>query len=102
MTQVTEDAGDPSKRHRGGQSMGMISVFGKTYRIILVNPGTYDAVRLLDDVRVGSFADGPALSVDSSARSAGDETLLRQIARAAKHAAKMRWTSKAWTLLAVA
>lgn len=70
--------------------MGMISVFGKTYRIMLVNAGLYDAVRLLDDVRVGSFADGPRLSVHSSA---GDETLLRQIARVAKQAAKTRWTS---------
>jgi hypothetical protein len=66
----------------------MISVWGRTYRIVSAGSGTYDAIRLLDDVLVGSFGDGPSFRVNSP--TAG-EALLRQIAETAIRLAKTRW-----------
>ncbi len=69
----------------------MISISGKTYRIVSVGPGTYDAVRLLDDVRVGSFGDGSRACVSSLL---GGDALIHQIAQAAMRAAKTLWKPK--------
>ena len=65
----------------------MISVSGRTYRIVPMSPGTYDAVRLLDDVRMGSFGGSP-LFVSSAI---GGEALLREIAGTAIRSAKTHW-----------
>lgn len=74
--------------------MSMIQVSGRTYRIHCVAPGTYDAVRLLDDVRIGSFGGGPSLRLDAPVGAdAGPESLLRQIAQTAIRLAKTRWTA---------
>jgi hypothetical protein len=70
----------------------MISVWGRTYRIECVSPGTYDAVRLLDDARVGSFGDGARFCLNSLI---GGEALLREIAQTAIRGAKTRWTMRA-------
>jgi hypothetical protein len=68
----------------------MISVWGRTYRIVCVSPGTYDAVRLLDDARVGSFGDGARFYLNSLF---GCEALLREIAQTAIRAAKTPWAA---------
>jgi hypothetical protein len=72
--------------------MSMVSVSGLTYRIIPVEGGGYEAVRLLDDVRIGSFRSLPALDVTSAI---GGSKLLRRIAQAAIQRAQTRWTRKA-------
>jgi len=69
----------------------MISVSGKTYRIVSLSKGTYDAVRLLDDVRIGSFGLAPSCPVSSAI---GGEALLRQIAEIAMRSAKTHWTRR--------
>jgi hypothetical protein len=69
----------------------MISVLGKTYRIVSRSKGTYDAVRLLDDVRIGTFGFAPSCPVSSAI---GGETLLRQIAEIAMRSGKTRWTPR--------
>lgn len=69
----------------------MISVWGKTYRIVCVSPGNYDAVRLLDDVRVGSFRDGPRFCLSSPG---GEDALIREIAQTAIRGAKTPWTAR--------
>ena len=66
----------------------MIQVSGMTYRIVHVNGDRYDAVRLLDDVHIGSFDGGPPLRLDCTTVS---EALLRQVARAAIRGARTRW-----------
>ena len=63
----------------------MISVSGRTYRIVSLSKGTYDAVRLLDDVRIGTFGLTPSCPVNSVI---GGEVLLRQIAETAMRSAK--------------
>jgi len=67
----------------------MVSVWGKTYRIESVTGGTYDAVRLLDDARIGSFGGAPLFSLNWPV---GGEALIRQIAQTAIRAAKTLWT----------
>jgi hypothetical protein len=66
----------------------MVQVSGNTYRIVCTKRGTYDAVRVLDDVRIGSFGDGPPLRLDSPLSS---QPLLRQIAHTAIRSAKTSW-----------
>ena len=74
--------------------MSMVQVFGTTYRIHCVAPGTYDAVRLLDDVRMGSFSGGRPLQLDSPVGAdAGTESLLRQIAQTAIRMARTHWAT---------
>jgi hypothetical protein len=64
----------------------MISVRGRTYRIVPVGSGVYDAIRLLDDTRIGSFGGGSS--------PVGDDGLLRQIAETALRSAKTHWTPR--------
>ena len=44
---------------------GMVLVAGTTYRIEQLGPGNYQAVRIVDDARVGTFQSQPQLSVTS-------------------------------------
>jgi hypothetical protein len=69
--------------------MSMVLVSGLTYRIVPVENGAYDAVRVLDDVRMGSFSSRPRLDVISMI---GGVPLLRRIAQAAIRRAQTRWT----------
>jgi len=69
----------------------MISVSGKTYRIVSLGKGAYDAVRLLDDLRIGTFGHAPSSPVNSAI---GGESLLRQIAETAMRSAKTHWTPR--------
>ncbi len=68
----------------------MVQVSGMTYRIVALANGSYDAVRVLDDVPMGSFRDGGSLRVVS--RIGCDAPLLRRIAQTAMRGARTRWT----------
>jgi hypothetical protein len=68
----------------------MVLVSGLTYRIVPAEAGGYDAVRLLDDVRMGSFTSHPPLAVTSTT---GGDALMRRIAQAAIRRAQTRWTT---------
>lgn len=70
---------------------GMVQVEGKTYRIVRVTPGKYEAVRLSDDQRVGTFSsEAPA----RFAPEACDERLLREIAHVALRQARTSWAGR--------
>jgi hypothetical protein len=70
---------------------GMVQVVGKTYRIVRLAPGHYEAVRLLDDVKVGTFRSFPQLEILSAHI---EEDILREIARAAIQGAKTSWIGR--------
>lgn len=70
---------------------GMVQVAGVTYRIVRVSRGLYDVVRILDDVRVGTFRNGPRVQVTALAIEDG---LMREIARAAIQGAKTSWVGR--------
>jgi hypothetical protein len=71
---------------------GMVQLSGVTYRIARLDRGVYEVVRLLDDVRVGTFVQsGPGLDVFPE----GIELhLLREIARTAIQKAKTSWVGR--------
>ena len=74
---------------------GMVLVEGKTYRIARVSSGVYDITRILDDALVGTFQVGPPLVV---LKAHGiDESLVRDIGRAAVQAAKTSWMVRVTT-----
>jgi len=67
---------------------GMVQVFGTTYRIVRLEPRTYEAVRISDDFQVGTFKAGPRLEISTSAI---EPNLMREIARVAIQKAKTSW-----------
>ena len=67
---------------------GMVQVAGTTYRIVRIEPRVYDAVRIADDFKVGTFRAGPRLEID---RSEIEPNLMREIARVAIQKAKTSW-----------
>ena len=70
---------------------GMVQVEGNTYRIVRVTAGKYEAVRLSDDQRVGTFSSqAPA----QFAPEACDERLLREIAHVALRQARTSWARR--------
>jgi hypothetical protein len=69
-------------------SMGMVHVMGSTYRIARVTPGLYEAVRVKDDVRVGTFSSRPPMRLSVEAC---ELQLLAEIAHAAFRQAKTSW-----------
>ncbi len=71
---------------------GMVLVAGTTYRITRVAPGVYDVTHILDDERVGRFQAGPPLEVVEA--HSIQESLLREIGRAAVQAAKTSWMGR--------
>jgi hypothetical protein len=71
---------------------GMVQVAGVTYRIVRIERGTYDVVRILDDARVGQFRTIPRVEV-TSASGAPDETLA-EIAKAAVKWGKTSWVGR--------
>ena len=70
---------------------GMVQVHSVTYRIVRVRTGHYDVVRLLDDVRIGTFT----LGIQREAIIEGDAPeLIRQIARAALQGGRTTWAPR--------
>jgi hypothetical protein len=66
---------------------GMVLVSGRTYRIVRVTAGVYEAVRLIDDKRMGTFSSTSPRRLAE----AWDEQLLGQIAQAALRQARTSW-----------
>jgi hypothetical protein len=71
---------------------GMVSVAGKSYRIVRIGTGHYAVVRILDDRQVGSFRTTPRLAVLAEHIEAN---LLDTIARVAVQLAKTSWIGQA-------
>ena len=68
---------------------GMVQVAGTTFRIVRIERGHYDVVRIHDDARVGSFWSEPAFAVSGS-----DDALLREVARSAIQGGKTTWVGR--------
>jgi hypothetical protein len=66
----------------------MVQISGKTYRIMKVSSHGYEVIRILDDMRIGSFDVTPRLQVrpDGVPRE-----LLYEIALTALKEAKLSW-----------
>lgn len=73
------------------QVKGMVQVAGVTYRIVRIERGVYDVVRILDDQRVGQFRTIPRVEV--TAASAPDDTMA-EIAKAAVKWGKTSWVGR--------
>jgi hypothetical protein len=73
---------------------GMVLVGGRTYRIVRLEPGQYEVVRILDDARVGTFSTQPKLLVTSHTI---ELTLMTQIARSALMGGKLSWMGRLFT-----
>ena len=67
---------------------GMVSLGGNTYRIERIDIGHYAAIRLSDDLRVGTFWTGNPTRVNAERV---EEDLLYAIARTAIMNAKTSW-----------
>ena len=70
---------------------GMVQVAGTTYRIVRVQRGQYNVVRILDDVPVGRFSNGPTVQIDTTGI---DVALMREIVRVAIQGAKTSWVGR--------
>ncbi len=73
------------------QVKGMVQVAGVTYRIVRIERGMYDVVRILDDQRVGQFRTIPRVEV--TAATAPAETMA-EIAKAAVKWGKTSWVGR--------
>ncbi len=71
---------------------GMVESHGHTYRIMKVNPRSYEVFRILDDAKVGSFETAPRLEVRPSCVT---REVLFQIAMTALKQAKISWRDTA-------
>ncbi len=69
---------------------GMVQVAGTTFRIVRIKRGHYDVVRILDDVRVGSFWCEPTFAVSAS----DQPEQLREVARSAIQGGKCTWVGR--------
>ena len=67
---------------------GMVHFGALTYRIVKVRRGVYDAIRILDDVCIGTFRTIPRLSVQATG---ADDAVLRAVATEAMRQAKTSW-----------
>ncbi|HEX2674229.1 MAG TPA: hypothetical protein VHM25_25305 [Polyangiaceae bacterium] len=70
---------------------GMVQVHSVTYRIVRVRVGHYDVVRLLDDVRVGSFSIGTR---QETLIEGDSPEIIRAVARAALQGGRTTWTPR--------
>lgn len=68
---------------------GMVQVAGTTYRIVRHKPYQYEAIRILDDVSVGTFHSRPPFCAEGV-----DLQLVREIARVAIQAGKTSWVGR--------
>jgi hypothetical protein len=69
---------------------GMVQVAGTTFRIVRIERGHYEAVRILDDTRLGSFWSEPNFAVSECV----DRELLREVARCAIQGGKTTWVGR--------
>ncbi|MEI9952371.1 MAG: hypothetical protein WDO74_26160 [Pseudomonadota bacterium] len=69
---------------------GMVQVAGTTFRIVRIERGHYEVVRILDELRLGSFWSDPILSVSESV----NRELLREVARCAIQGGKTTWMGR--------
>ena len=69
---------------------GMVQVAGTTFRIVRIQRGHYEVVRILDDTRLGSFWSEPSFAVSESV----DRELLREVARCAIKDGKTTWVGR--------
>ena len=71
---------------------GMVQCSGKTYRIMKIGAGSYEVIRIIDDVRMGTFDVSPRLQV----RPEGvPHKVLLEIAMTALKEAKISWSAQA-------
>jgi len=70
---------------------GMVQVAGTTYRIVRIRRGEYNVVRILDDVPVGAFSNGPTVEITAHSI---DSALMREIVRVAIQGAKTSWVGR--------
>ena len=70
---------------------GMVQVRGQTYRIVRLRRGTYEVVRILDDVPVGTFSTEPKLEVMTNQI---DPVLFSEIARSALMGGRLSWVGR--------
>jgi hypothetical protein len=79
----------------GAESMGivkgMVQVAGSTYRVVRIEKGVYEVIRILDDARVGIFRCAPFLEITPFGIEGG---LLKAIARAAVQGGKTSWVGR--------
>lgn len=68
---------------------GMVEFSRQTYRIMKINRGSYEVIRILDDARVGTFDVLPRLIVHPQGVT---HELLMQVAMTAMRQAKVSWT----------
>jgi hypothetical protein len=66
----------------------MIQHQGATYRIVKIGRGKYDVIRILDEVKLGTFETIPRLRVFAEN---GDEKVLLDISLSALKQAKISW-----------
>jgi len=69
---------------------GMVQVGGTTYRIVRLERGHYEVVRILDDASLGTFRARPSVHVTSGS----DEELVLLVARAAIQTGKTSWVGR--------
>ena len=74
------------------QVKGMVQVAGITYRIVRIERGLYDVVRILDDQRVGAFRTIPRVEVTAAA--AAPAETIAEIAKAAVKWGKTSWVGR--------
>jgi hypothetical protein len=73
------------------QVKGMVQVSGVTYRIVRVERGLYDVVRILDDQRLGQFRTIPRVEVTGAT---GSAEAIAEIAKAAVKWGKTSWVGR--------
>jgi hypothetical protein len=71
---------------------GMVQVQGTTYRVARLNAGTYEIVRICDEVTAGRFSCVPRLQVTALAV---DEQLMKQLATTAVQRGRTTWIGRA-------
>ena len=69
---------------------GMVQVGGTTYRIVRLERGLYEVVRILDDASLGTFRARPVVQVTSGS----DEEIVLLVARAAIQTGKTSWVGR--------
>jgi len=70
---------------------GMVQVLGTTYRVVRLQVGRYQVIRIHDDTVLGAFVCGPTLEIIGRST---DVSLMRQIAAAAIQQGKTSWMGR--------
>lgn len=74
---------------------GMVQVLGTTYRVVRVELGSYEVVRILDESMVGSFSCAQTVEIQALSVT---PSLMRQIASAAVQKGRTSWMGRAVVL----